>query len=149
MPVKKGDIVKVDYEGKLEDGTVFDASANHGKPLEFEAGAGLVIKGFDNAILGMKKGEEKEINIPCAQAYGDVRPEMIKKVPRDQLPKEHEPKPGMMLIMGTPEGNQIPCKIVAVTDTEVSIDLNHPLAGKNLIFKVKVLEYSAKPADKK
>lgn len=140
MAVKKGDKVKIEYEGKLEDGTVFDSSKTHGKPLEFEVGSGKVIKGFDDGILGMEKDEEKEIKIVSKDAYGDHNSELIKKVSRDKFPKEQEPKPGMMVMMGTPDGNQMPVKIVEVSDEEVTLDLNHPLAGKTLIFKVKVIE---------
>ena len=140
MPIKKGDKIKVEYEGKLEDGTVFDSSEKYGKPLEFEVGAGNLIKGFDAAVIGMEKGEEKEITIPSAEAYGDPNPNLVKKIPRDKLPKDKEPKAGMILALGTPDGKQIPAKITDVTDKEITIDLNHPLAGKTLIFKVKVVE---------
>ncbi|MBW2963637.1 peptidylprolyl isomerase [Candidatus Woesearchaeota archaeon] len=140
MPVKKGDKVKVEYEGKLDDGTVFDSSEKHNKPLEFEAGSGKVIKGFDEAVIGMEKGQEKEIKIPAEEAYGQPNPQLIKKFPRDKLPKEPEPKPGMMLAVGTPDGQQLPAMIKEVNENEVTIDLNHPLAGKNLNFKVKVVE---------
>ena len=139
MTVKKGDKVKVEYEGKLEDGTVFDSSEKHGKPLEFEVGANQMIKGFDEAMVGMKKDEEKEIDLKPEEAYGTVNPDMVKKIPREQFPKEHEPKAGMVLLLGTPEGGQFPVKVVGVTDKEVELDLNHPLAGKKLHFKVKVV----------
>lgn len=141
MAVKKGDKVKVEYTGKLDDGTVFDTT--EGKvPLEFEAGAGKVIKGFDEALIGMEKGEEKDIKIKSEEAYGAPNPELVKKVPKDKIPVEPEPKPGMILVMKTPDGKQFPAKIVEVTDTEISIDLNHPLAGKDLNFKVKVIDIS-------
>ncbi|MFH1506717.1 MAG: peptidylprolyl isomerase [archaeon] len=140
MIVKKGSKVKIEYTGTLDDGTVFDSSERVGKPLEFEAGTGVVIPGFDKAIMGMKKGEEKEIVLKPEEAYGDRNPELIKKIPREQLPKEQEPKKGMILGLGTPDGRQIPAIITEVTDKEVSIDLNHPLAGKTLHFKVKVLD---------
>ncbi len=142
MVVKKGDKVKVDYTGKLEDGTVFDSSEGK-QPLEFEAGSGMVIKGFDNAIIGMEKGEEKEVKIEKGDGYGDPNPDLVKKIPRDKLPPEPEPKPGMMLGMGTPDGKQIPAKITEVDDKEITIDLNHPLAGKTLNFKIKVVEIVA------
>ena len=138
MPVKKGDKIKVEYTGTFEDGTVFDASEKHGKPLEFEAGAGTVVPGFDNAVIGMEEGEEKEVTIQPEDAYGHPNPEMVKKVPRDQLPKE-ELKQGMMLIMNLPNGMQFPAKISEVGDSEVTLDLNHPLAGKVLKFKIKVV----------
>ena len=140
MAVKDGDKIKVEYEGKLEDGTVFDASEKHGKPLEFMVGAKQLIKGFDEAVIGMKKGEEKTVTLKPDQAYGDNNPEMIKKVPKDQFPAGKEPKAGLMLVMGLPNGTQIPAKITAVDDKEVTLDLNHPLAGKTLIFKIKVVE---------
>ena len=148
MPVKKGDSVKIDYTGTLEDGTVFDASEKHGKPLEFSVGSGMVIKGFDDAVMGMEKGQEKEVTIQPADAYGDIKPDMMKKVPREQLPKEQEPKAGMMLVIGLPDGQQIPAKIAEVTDKEVTLDLNHPLAGKVLKFKIKVVEVGKGGAEK-
>ena len=142
MEVKKGNKVKVEYEGKLDDGTVFDASSKHGKPLEFQVGSGMVIPGFDNALVGMKKGEEKEVTIKPEEGYGKPNPEMVKKVPKDQFPKDKEIKPGMMLAIGLPTGQQIPAKIAEVGDKEITLDLNHPLAGKTLKFKIKVVEIS-------
>jgi FKBP-type peptidyl-prolyl cis-trans isomerase 2 len=142
ISVKKGDKIKVDYEGSLEDGTIFDSSTHgdHSHPLEFEAGAGKLIKGFDNAILGMKKGEEKNITIPPAEAYGDIDPTRILKVPKDKLPSGQEPKAGMMLLLKTPDGNQFPAMIKEITDNEATIDLNHPLAGKILKFNIKIID---------
>ncbi|MBU1201435.1 MAG: peptidylprolyl isomerase [Nanoarchaeota archaeon] len=141
--IKKGDKVKVEYEGSFDDGTVFDSSKNHGKPLEFEVGASKVIKGFEDAMIGMKKGEEKKITLKPVDAYGDYNPELVKEVPKEQLPKDHELKPGMILLMGLPNGVQVPVKIAEVNDKTATLDLNHPLAGKTLNFKLKVLEISA------
>ncbi|MBU0614616.1 MAG: peptidylprolyl isomerase [Nanoarchaeota archaeon] len=142
MPVKKGDKLKVDYTGKLDDGTVFDTSTHgdHSHPLEFEAGSGQVIKGFDDAVMGMEKDEEKEFKIECKNAYGEHNASLIQKVPKDKFPKGQEPKAGMHLMLQSPEGQQIPAKITEVTDKEVTIDLNHPLAGKNLNFKIKIVD---------
>ena len=137
--IKKGDKIKVDYTGKLEDGNVFDSSEGK-EPLEFEVGSGQLIKGFDDTVIGMKKGEEKEVTITKDNAYGDANPQLVKKIPRDKLPPEQEPKPGMMLGMATPDGKQIPAKITDVDDKEITIDLNHPLAGKTLIFNIKVVD---------
>ena len=142
MKVEKGNKVKIDYEGRLEDGTIFDTSKGK-DPLEFEAGSGMVIKGFDDAVMGMEKDEEKEVTIPPAEAYGELNDSLIKKFPRDKLPQDQEPKVGMMLTLGTPDGNQIPAKITALDDKEVTLDLNHPLAGKTLIFKIKVVDITA------
>ena len=139
MSVKKGDKIKVDYEGKLDDGTVFDSSEKHGQPLEFEAGSGKVIKGFDEAVIGMEKDEEKEIKLPPEQAYGKPNDQLVKKVPKDQFPPNVELKPGLMLALKAPNGMQMPAKIKEVSDTEVTMDLNHPLAGKTLNFKIKIV----------
>lgn len=139
MVVKNGDKIKVEYEGKLEDGTVFDSSEKHGKPLEVEVGTGQLIKGFESALIGMEPGEEKEIKLQPADAYGEQNPQMVQKLPRDKLPPEPEPQPGMVLGVKLPDGAQFPAKIMEVTDNEVTIDLNHPLAGKVLIFKIKIV----------
>ena len=139
MTVKKGNTVQIEYEGRLEDGTIFDSSTKYGQPLEFEVGSGQVIRGFDEGVQGMKLGEEKKIVISPAQGYGDYNPNLLKKVSRDKLPKGQEPKAGMMLALGTPDGHRFPAKIVEVHKDEVVVDVNHPLAGKTLTFKVKVV----------
>jgi peptidylprolyl isomerase len=138
--VVKGSKVSLDYEGKLESGEVFDSSkhGDHSHPLEFEAGTGMVIAGFDAAVMGMKIGEEKEFSIEPKDAYGMHRAELTKEIPRDALPKEQEPKAGMTLVIGTPQG-QFPVKIASVNEKTVVIDMNHPLAGKKLIFNIKVI----------
>ncbi len=148
MPVKKGDKIKVEYTGKLEDGQVFDTSEGK-QPLEFEVGAGKIIKGFDNAVIGMKKGEEKEITLKPEEAYGDPNPKLLQKIPREKLPEGQEPKPGMMLAMKTPDGRQVPVKIKEVSDKDITIDLNHPLAGKTLNFKIKVVDIGSGSEEKK
>lgn len=140
MPIEKGDRIKIEYEGTLEDGTVFDSSAKHGEPLEFEVGAGRVLKGFEEALVGMEKDEEKEFTVEPADGYGDHNPELTRDIPKDQIPQEEELKVGMVLVMSLPNGFQISANITEVTDENVKIDLNHPLAGKPLNFKVKVLE---------
>lgn len=140
--VKKGDTVSLHYTGTLEDGSVFDTSKKRNEPLKFTAGSGQVIPGFDKAVVGMKKGEEKKFTLQPADAYGDRKPEMTHTVPRKQLPPEHEPKLGMMLVMGTPQGQQVPAVITKVTKENVTLDLNHPLAGKALTFDIKIVEIS-------
>ena len=137
---KDGDTVKVHYTGTFDDGTVFDSSEKHGTPLEFKLGAQQVIKGFENAVRGMKKGQEKAIKITPEEGYGHPKPELVQKVPREQLPPTPEPKEGMMLAVKLPNGYQMPARISGVTDKEVTIDLNHPLAGKTLNFKIKLVE---------
>lgn len=140
MPVKKGDKIKIEYEGTLDDGSVFDSSEKHGKPLEFEAGSGKVIKGFDEAVIGMEVGEEKKVHITKDKAYGDRKEELVKKAPKEQFPKDKKVEPGMMLAVGLPNGAQLPAVVTDVKENEVTIDMNHPLAGKDLNFKIKVVE---------
>jgi len=140
MTIKKGDKIKVDYEGKLEDGIVFDSSEKAGKPLEFEVGSGQLIKGFDDTVIGMKKGEEKEVKLKPEDAYGQPNPQLLKKIPKEQLPADKELKPGMILGLSLPNGAKMPAIIKEVTDKEITLDLNHPLAGKTLTFKIKIIE---------
>ena len=142
MPVKKGDKIKVEYKGSLDDGTIFDSSETHGQPLEFEVGSENVIKGFNEAVIGMEKEEETEIKIQPSEAYGEYNSELIKKVPKDQFPKDKEIKPGVIMLIKLPNEVQVPVKIVEISDNEVTLDLNHPLAGKVLNFKIKVVEIS-------
>jgi len=139
MVIKKGDKVKLDYTGTLDDGTVFDSSkhGDHSHPLEFEAGAGQVVPGFDKAIMGMKVGEEKDFRLEPAEAYGEPRPELIQEAPRDKFPPEV--KEGMMVGIGLPNGAKIPGRVVKINDKTVKLDLNHPLAGKALNFKIKIV----------
>lgn len=138
MTVKTGDKVKIEYTGTLEDGTIFDSSADHGNPLEFEVGSGQVIKGFDDAILGMNEGEEKQFSIEPADAYGEHDPTLVQKVPREIFPQDAELVPGLLFEAGLPTGEKVPATITDVQGGIVSVDLNHPLAGKKLNFKIKV-----------
>lgn len=143
MPIQKGNKVKVDYEGRFESGEVFDSSkhGDHSHPLEFEVGSGQVIKGFDDAVIGMEKGEEKEFKIAPKEAYGEPDQRLIQKVPKSMLPPGQQPKEGMMLILQGPNGGQIPARIKEVESDTITLDLNHPLAGKTLIFKIKVIDF--------
>ena len=140
MPAKKGDTVKVEYTGTLEDGTVFDSSENHEEPLSFELGAGQVVPGFDNAIHGMEPGEEKEVTLKPEEAYGEPNPDLVKDVPRTAVPEGMEVDVGMTLVMALQNDVQIPATIVKLSDEFITLDLNPPLAGKTLIFKIKLVE---------
>ena len=142
MTIKQGNKVSIEYEGSFDNGEVFDSSKNHGKPLEFEIGSKMVIPGLEKALIGMKKDEEKTIHIESKDAYGEPNPKMINKVPKANLPKEEgkEIAVGMMLVAQLPNGQGMPGKIIEVTDSEVTIDFNHPLAGKALNFKIKVVD---------
>jgi len=136
---KKGNQVKVHYTGKLTDGTVFDSSEGRA-PLEFEVGAGMMIKGFDAAVDGMSKGAKVTIEIPAAEAYGEAREDMIIDVPRTNLPPDMSPEVGQQLAMSQADGQQVPVKVKEVRDDVVVIDANHDLAGKDLVFDIELVE---------
>jgi FKBP-type peptidyl-prolyl cis-trans isomerase 2 len=137
--VKKGDKVKVEYVGKLEDGTVFDDSKKHGMPLEFEAGAGKLIKGFDDAVMGMEVGKSKDIKLAPEQAYGMPNDKMVQKIPKELVPGSEKAKVDMMMVVTTPDGMKLPARIAEVSADTITLDLNHPLAGKTLLFSIKVV----------
>jgi FKBP-type peptidyl-prolyl cis-trans isomerase 2 len=136
---KNGDQVKVHYHGRLNDGTTFDSSEGR-SPLEFEVGAGQVIKGFEDGVLGMKTGEKKTIRIPVNEAYGEKSPDMIIEFPRDQFPPDMKPEIGMQLNLRGQDGRSFPVVISEVKDDMVVLDGNHPLAGKDLIFDIEMVE---------
>jgi len=137
--VKAGDTVKVHYHGRLTDGTTFDSSEGR-DPLEFEVGSGMVIKGFDDGLMGMAIGEKKTIEIPVADAYGEKDPQMLMDFPIDRFPPEMKPEIGMRLNMTNGSGQQIPVVIIDVKDDSVILDANHPLAGEDLIFDLELVE---------
>ena len=141
---EKGKTVHIHYKGTFSDGKVFDSSEGR-DPLAFGLGAGQVIPGFEKAVEGMEVGEKKTVTIKSEDAYGPVRPEMSQEVPRDQLPKDQEPKVGMHLVMQTPEGMQVPARIAKVAEDKVTIDLNHPLAGKDLTFDIELVKVTNEP----
>jgi peptidylprolyl isomerase len=141
MRTKKGDKVIVEYEGRLDSGEVFDSSETNGHgPISFTIGKGDVISGFDSAVVGMKEGEEKEITIKPKEAYGNYNPELTRELDRKKLPMNEEPKEGMVVIMKSPEGLQVPAHITKVAKDKITIDVNHPMAGKTLFFRVKLLK---------
>ncbi|MBW3015342.1 peptidylprolyl isomerase [Candidatus Woesearchaeota archaeon] len=133
--VKKGSKVKLHYTGKLDDGTVFDKSK---EPLEVTMGEGKLIKGFEEALEGMKVGEEKKIRLTPDQAYGPRNEKLVQKVPRTAVPEKMEVKKGMILTLKDPQGRMILAKVVDEDKETISIDLNHPLAGKDLNFEIKI-----------
>jgi peptidylprolyl isomerase len=136
---KKGDRVKVHYTGKLTDGSVFDSSRDR-EPLEFELGAGMMIAGFDAAVTGMKVGETKTAEIASGEAYGEHNDEMVISVPKTQLPEGLDPEVGQQLGMQQPDGQSIPVRVTKVEEESIEIDANHPLAGKDLIFDLELVE---------
>ncbi len=138
--IQKGKIVEVEYEGKFDNGKVFDTSKHgeHSHPLQFEIGANQVIPGFEKAVAGMKKGETKTIKLKPEQAYGQPNPDLIRELPKQGLPEQA--KEGMMIGLTLPDGKQVPGKIVKINKDKVKLDLNHPLAGKTLNFEIKILD---------
>ena len=141
MKIVKGNKVKVEYEGKFEDGKVFDSSnqGDNSRPLEFVVGSNQVISGFEDAVIGLKKGDQKEVIIESDEGYGDYDPSLKREIPKNIIPEGHEVKPGMIIAIQTPEGHKLPARIVSVDKDNFTIDLNHPLAGKKLIFNIKVI----------
>ncbi len=140
--VKQNDKVKVHYTGKLADGEVFDSSIDR-EPMEFLVGSGQLIPGFENGVIDMKVNEKKTIVIPSAEAYGELREELIQEVPKDRLPQEIEPEVGMGLISKTPEGHEIQLVVKEVKEDVIIVDGNHPLAGKELTFDIEVVAINA------
>jgi peptidylprolyl isomerase len=137
---KAGDTVQVNYTGKLADGTVFDSSVG-GQPLQFTLGSGQVIPGFDKAVTGMRVGEKKTVTILAADAYGQRRDNLIAEVSRSQLPSDMTPQVGMELQSTAKDGSTMVVTITKVTDnTSVTIDANHPLAGKDLTFELELVK---------
>jgi FKBP-type peptidyl-prolyl cis-trans isomerase 2 len=135
-PAKIGDTVQVHYVGRLDDGTEFDSSRDR-EPIEFTIGNHEVIPGFESAVVGMNPGETKTQKVPADQAYGPYRPERIFAIERTSFPPDIEPEPGLRLqVTDRMTGNAFPVSILRVSDDEVTLDANHPLAGKDLSFEI-------------
>lgn len=136
---KQGDTVKVHYTGKLDDGTVFDSSEGR-DPLEFTVGSGQVIPGFDTGVTGMSAGESKTVKIPSVEAYGPHHEEMMIEVGRDEFPPEIAPTIGDQLQMRHETGQIVMVTVTEVGEDKVTLDANHPLAGKDLTFDIQLVE---------
>ncbi|MGB0524610.1 MAG: FKBP-type peptidyl-prolyl cis-trans isomerase [Flammeovirgaceae bacterium] len=144
MQAKKGDRVRVHYVGTFpNNGEVFDSSVARNEPIEFEVGAGQMIKGFDDAVNGMAVGEKKTVNILAADAYGQRRDDQLIKVDRANLPEGMNPKVGDNLAVQDPQGRNIPVVVYALDETHITLDANHPMAGKDLTFEIELVEISA------
>jgi len=147
VQAKTGDIVKVHYTGRLQDGTVFDTSVGS-EPLEFTIGQGQLISGFEQAVIGMKVGESKTVTIPVDQAYGPYYDDMVLEVERDELPEDLEPEVGMQLQMNQGDGGIMIVTITEVSETTIKIDANHSLAGQDLAFDIELVEIVASQSGK-
>ncbi len=136
--IKSGDKVSIHYTGTLEDGSVFDSSEGR-DPLAFTVGSGQIIPGLDQALPGMKAGDKKKVTIAPENAYGPHSPEGVIEAPRGEMPPDLPLEVGGKLEMRTPDGQAVPVTITALTDETVTLDANHFLAGKVLIFDFEVV----------
>ncbi|MGY0392862.1 FKBP-type peptidyl-prolyl cis-trans isomerase [Bizionia sp. KMM 8389] len=136
--VKENDTVQVHYTGKLSSGQVFDSSADR-EPLEFTLGQGMLIPGFEKAVLEMKVNDKKTVVIDKAEAYGDVQKELFHEVKKDQLPQDIKPEVGMGLASKNPDGTEHQFRVAAVNDDHIIVDGNHPLAGQDLTFDLELV----------
>ncbi len=136
---KQGDKVKVHYKGFLDDGTVFDSSFDQ-DPLEFTIGNGEIIPGFESAVIGMDVGETKVVDIAPDQGYGEYNEMARIEVPRSNLPEHITPEIGMVLQLTTPQNTQVLVRVIEMNDEIVTLDANHPLAGKNLKFEIQLVD---------
>jgi len=135
---KRGDTVSVHYKGTLDDGTVFDSS-DGGDPISFTIGGGEVIPGFETAIEGMSIGDEKTERIESENAYGPHRDELVFRVNREQLPDGEEVSVGDVLRIGFPDGSSAAVQVKEMDDASVTLDANHPLAGRDLTFELRLV----------
>ena len=137
---KEGDKVKVHYTGKLKDGTVFDSSVERDQPLEFTLGKGEVIAGFETAVQGMQVGDTKTTDIPAVNAYGERRDDMVFEVPNNNVPENLNPQVGQQLAVKQNDGSTMPVTVTEIKKESIIIDANHPLAGKDLVFDIELVE---------
>lgn len=138
---ESGNTVKVHYTGKLkEDGSVFDSSLERNEPLEFTIGQGNMIPGFESAVSGMKVGDTKVADIPVDSAYGSRRDDMVLEVPKNDVPDNIDPEVGQRLAVQQKDGQSIPVTITNVSEESITLDANHPLAGKDLVFEIELLD---------
>ena len=136
---KSGDTVRVHYTARLDDGSEFDSSAGR-DPLEITLGQAAVMPGLDNAIIGMAVGDTKTVNIAAAEAYGPHKPEGVQEVDRSLIPAEVNVDVGARVQATGPDNQPVVLTVVAVTDDKVTLDANHPLAGRDLSFDIELVE---------
>ncbi|MCF8028657.1 MAG: peptidylprolyl isomerase [Desulfobacteraceae bacterium] len=136
---KSGDTVKIHYKGKFDDGSVFDSSEGR-DPLEFEIGSGNIITGVEEAVVGMQPEETKEATIPPEKGYGEYRDDMVIEVEKTQFPEHIDPEPGQQLELQQPDGQKVTVTVTNVGEEKVTLDANHPLAGKDLNFEITLQE---------
>ncbi len=138
MTVKKNSKIQVHYVGMLSDGSIFDKSPEE-QPLEFVVGSGQVIPGFDQAVEGMALNEDKKVTISADNAYGQRNEKLVGEFPRTSLPEGFVPKIGMIITLNDKDGRAFPATILSIAEQNITIDLNHPLSGKDLTFTIKIV----------
>ena len=141
---KAGDYVQVFYTGSLQNGEVFDSNEG-GMPLEFQLGSGGIIPGFNDAVMGMAQDERKEVTIPPEQAYGQPDERMVMQFPRKDVPADMNPEVGMTLQLRGPDGRPVPAMVSALDEENITLDLNSPLAGKTLVFNIRLAGITDQP----
>ncbi len=139
VQAKVGDRVRIHYRGALDDGTVFGTSLG-GEPLEFTVGGEETLPGLEQAVIGMEEGDTKEVTIAPEDGFGEQREELIAEVDREDMPEDLDPEVGMRLHLQTADGRSLVVRVTKVTDDTVTLDANHPLAGKTLHFTITLLE---------
>jgi peptidylprolyl isomerase len=135
---KTGDTVQIHYTGRFTDGVEFDASRD-GEPLEFTLGAGQIIPGLDEAVTGMKVGDTSTVTVPPEEGYGPHHPEAVQSIPRSSVPDHILLEPGLRLQAQRPDGQTIGLTVVEVGEAEITVDANHPLAGRDLVFDIELV----------
>ena len=134
-----GDLVSVHYTGKLVNGEVFDSSRDR-DPLEFTLGNRKLLTGFEEGVVGMKPGESKSVTLKPAEAFGDRREDLVVELPKDEFPEHIDPSVGLQLEMKNPSGANLTVVITEVGENSVTLDGNHPMAGKTVVFDIELLE---------
>ena len=142
--IKAGDTISVNYTGKFQDGEIFDTSEGR-TPLVFTVGAGQLIRGFDDAVVGVKVGEKKTITISPEEGYGERREELVVDMPASNIPPDMNLTVGMQVQLVDQSGNPIPAYVQEIVDDIVKMDVNHPLAGKTLVFEFEIVETGLTP----
>ncbi len=135
---QSGDTVRVHYTGTLDDGTVFDSSRD-GDPIEFQLGSGEVIDGFDRAVSGLEVGESREVELEPDDAYGERSDDLVIDVERGDLPEDLDPEVGQTLAVEGADGEEMAAWVAEVGEEAITVDLNHPLAGRTLVFEVELV----------
>ncbi|MEH6680209.1 MAG: peptidylprolyl isomerase [Sediminicola sp.] len=137
--VKENDTVQVHYTGKLDTGEVFDSSLQR-EPIKVTLGQGALIPGLEKGLIDMEPNETKTVKVPMEEAYGEIQKELFHSVKKSDLPEDIQPEVGMGLLAKNPDGTENKLRIAAVEEDHIIIDANHPLAGKDLIFDLQLVE---------